>query len=212
MRELTALKNQTHQHLAQIDPGQSRRPLATPADLEAVAALAVPAAAPLRQAHLRQVRLLVARMQVAIAQIAELTAEIDQLSASWTAPLQTIVGVGSLTAGMLAAHLGGKTFRSDAALAMYAGVAPLDASSGEQNRHRLNRRGNRQLNAVLHRIALTQSRCCAKGKAYLAKKQAEGKTRKEAFRCLKRLLARVILTAWNQCTIPSLSEINGILT
>ena len=90
---------------------------------------------------------------------------------------------------------------------MYAGVAPLQASSGGHVRHRLNRTGNRRLNAVIHRIAVSQSRHSAQGRAYLAKKRAEGKTRQEAFRCLKRLLARVILGAWNQCCVPRLADL-----
>ena len=75
---------------------------------------------------------------------------------------------------------------------MHAGAAPLPASSGEHQRHRLNRSGNRQLNCALHRIAVTQGRCHPPARDYLARKQAEGKSRKEALRCLKRHLARVV--------------------
>ncbi len=81
-------------------------------------------------------------------------------------------------------------FSSDAKLAKLAGVAPLDASSGKQQRHRLNRKGNRQLNLALHRIAITQGRDYPPAKQYLARRQAEGKTPKEALRALKRHLAR----------------------
>jgi transposase len=87
---------------------------------------------------------------------------------------------------------GVERFADDAKLAMVAGVAPLDASSGRQRRHRLNRKGNRQLNLALHRIAVTQARVHAPARAFLAKKQAEGKSRREALRCLKRHLARVV--------------------
>jgi transposase len=75
---------------------------------------------------------------------------------------------------------------------MHAGVAPLDASSGRQQRHRLNRGGNRQLNLALHRIALTQARIHEPARAYLDRKRSEGKSAREALRCLKRHLARVI--------------------
>ena len=75
---------------------------------------------------------------------------------------------------------------------MFAGVAPLDASSGRQCRHRLNRFGTRQLNCVLHRIAVAQGRLHAAARAFLARKQAEGKTRREALRALKRHLVRTV--------------------
>jgi transposase len=83
-------------------------------------------------------------------------------------------------------------FQSEAQLAMLAGVAPLDASSGRQRRHRLNRRGNRQLNLALHRIAVNQARLHAPARAYLDRRRAEGKTWREALRCLKRHLARIV--------------------
>lgn len=83
-------------------------------------------------------------------------------------------------------------FRNDAQLAAFAGVSPLDASSGRQQRHRLNRTGNRQLNAALHIIALTQVRVHAPAREYVARRVAEGKTGREAMRALKRHLARVI--------------------
>ena len=83
-------------------------------------------------------------------------------------------------------------FKTDAQLARHSGVAPLEASSGKNRRHRLDRGGNRQLNAALYRIAITQSRYHPEARAYLERKQAEGKTRREAIRCLKRLLARTV--------------------
>ena len=83
-------------------------------------------------------------------------------------------------------------FPSDAQLARHAGVAPLDASSGKHQRHRLDRGGNRQLNCALHRIAITQGRVHPPARAYLERKQTEGKSRREAIRCLKRQLARTV--------------------
>ena len=83
-------------------------------------------------------------------------------------------------------------FASDAKLAKHTGSAPLPASSGQRQRHRLNRSGNRQLNCALHRIAITQARMHPPARAYLERKQAEGKSRREALRCLKRHLARTI--------------------
>ena len=83
-------------------------------------------------------------------------------------------------------------FQSDAQFACLAGVAPLDASSGQQRRHRLSRHGNRQLNSALHKIAIVQGRCDPRARAYLERKQAAGKSRLEALRALKRHLARVV--------------------
>jgi transposase len=66
-------------------------------------------------------------------------------------------------------------------------------------RHRLNRTGNRRLNAILHRIALTQARCSPAARAYLERRISEGKTRREAIRALKRFLARALWRQWQQC-------------
>ena len=108
------------------------------------------------------------------------------------AALTAIVGCGVLSAAtVLAAADGIGRFATEARFASHAGVAPLPASSGGRIRHRLNRHGNRQLNAALHRIAFTQARMHAPAKGYLERKRTEGKTRKEALRCLQRHLARV---------------------
>jgi transposase len=75
---------------------------------------------------------------------------------------------------------------------MHAGTAPLSASSGKRQRYRLNRSGNRQLNCALHRIAVVQGQHHPSVRACLLRKEAEGKSRREALRCLKRHLARTI--------------------
>jgi transposase len=80
--------------------------------------------------------------------------------------------------------------RSEASFAALAGTSPLDASSGRQQRHRLNRGGDRQLNRALHVIALTRIRCHAETRAYYGRLRERGKTKREAMRCLKRALAR----------------------
>jgi len=99
----------------------------------------------------------------------------------------------ALTAAKLLAEIGPiERFQTDAQLARHGGVAPLEASSGRVRRHRLDRGGNRQLNCALHRIAVTQARVHPAARAYLERKQTEGKSRREAIRCLKRQLARVV--------------------
>jgi len=100
-------------------------------------------------------------------------------------------GCGALIAAKLVGEIAGvQRFDSDAKLARIAGSAPVPASSGHSERHRLDRGGNRQLNCALHRLAVTKGRLDPDTAAYLARRQAEGKTRREALRCLKRHLAR----------------------
>ncbi len=100
-------------------------------------------------------------------------------------------GCGTLTAAKLVGEIAGiGRFATDAKLARTAGSAPIPASSGQTRRHRLDRGGNRQLNCALHRLAVSKARLDPETAAYLARKQAEGKTRREALRCLKRHLAR----------------------
>lgn len=123
----------------------------------------------------------------------ELEGELATLVAAEAPALLELPGCGVLTAAKLIGETAGaERFADDAKLAMHAGAAPLPASSGKRQRHRLNRSGNRQLNCALHRIAVTQGRHHPPARAYLARKQAEGKSRKEALRCLKRHLARTV--------------------
>src|SRR6476646_7683404 len=125
--------------------------------------------------------------------IDELNQELEQRTATVAPALLELPGCGAITAAKLLAEIGPiSSFKTDAQLARHSGVAPLEASSGKNQRHRLDRGGNRQLNAALYRIAITQSRYHAGARAYLERKPAEGKTRREAIRCLKRLLARTV--------------------
>jgi transposase len=102
-------------------------------------------------------------------------------------------GCGALTAAtFIARTAGAERFPTDGHFARQAGAAPIPASSGRRDRVRLNRGGDRQLNCALHRVAVTRARIDPATRAYLQRKQAEGKTRSEAFRCLKRHLARRI--------------------
>ncbi len=154
---------------------------------------------PLQQERAGAVRRLARRLQLVIEQAEELARRIERSAAMRFAPslsLTGIRGVSLLTAGALAGILGpGLRFESDAQLAAYAGVAPLDASSAERVRHRLDRGGNRRLNAIFYRIAITQARC-SEARAYLARRVAEGKTKREALRALKRFIIRAIWRRW----------------
>jgi len=100
---------------------------------------------------------------------------------------------GPLTAGKLIGEIAGaQRFANDAKLARAGGIAPIPISSGKTNRHRLDRGGNRQINTAIHRVAVTRARCHTETQAYMARKRAEGKTNRDAIRCLKRHLARRI--------------------
>jgi transposase len=149
-----------------------------------------------RQEQTVQVRIcrdLVRRIAELTRRERELERELGLLVAAVAPALLELAACGVLTAAKLVGEIGDSDrFSTDARLAMHAGAAPLPASSGNRQRHRLNRSGNRQLNCALHRIAVTQGRAHPPARAYLARKQAEGKTRKEALRCLKRHLARTI--------------------
>jgi transposase len=116
-------------------------------------------------------------------------------------------GCGVLTAAKLLGEIADVTrFTSDAKLARSSGTAPIPASSGRTQRHRLDRGGNRQLNCALHRLAITKGRLDPETAAYLTRRQAEGKTRREAIRCLKRYLARRVwhlLQPDPETTIPT---------
>jgi transposase len=125
--------------------------------------------------------------------IVDLDQELEQRTVETAPGLLELPGCAAVTAAKLLAEIGPiDRFKSDAQLARHSGVAPLEASSGRVQRHRLDRGGNRQVNAALYRIAITQARYHPGARAYLERKKAEGKSRREAIRCLKRQLVRVV--------------------
>jgi transposase len=148
-----------------------------------------------QSAQVRIARELVGRCRTLTRTILALDREL-QAAAAQTAPaLLALPGCGAVSAAKLLGEIGPiERFDTEAQLARHAGVAPLEASSGKHRRHRLDRGGNRQLNCALHRIAITQSRVHPPARAYLERKQSEGKSRREALRCLKRQLARTVYT------------------
>jgi transposase len=125
--------------------------------------------------------------------IKALETEIAALVGQLAPQLLAEPGCGPLTAAKLVGEIAGAgRFSSDAKLARAAGIAPIPASSGNTNRHRLDRGGNRQINAAIHRIAITRARCHPQTRAYLDRKRAQGKSTRDAIRCLKRHLTRRI--------------------
>ena len=136
-----------------------------------------------------------------LADIVELTARINALQrrlsglvATAAPSLVAMPGVGALTAAKIVGEAAGVgRFKSEAAFARHSGIAPIPVWSGNTHgRVRLTRSGNRQLNAAIHRIAITQIRLDGLGKAYYARKKSEGMSTPEALRCLKRRLSRVV--------------------
>ncbi|MEU4704772.1 IS110 family transposase [Nonomuraea dietziae] len=139
-------------------------------------------------------------MQRLARRIRDLTSEIhaadDELAAlvqHHMGRLLQMRGVGVITAAQCWVSWSGPgRFRNEAAFAALAGVSPIQASSGKNTRHRLNPHGDRALNRALHHIALTLQRWDPETRQYVAKRISDGKTRREATRCLKRYLARKI--------------------
>jgi transposase len=139
------------------------------------------------------------------AEIAELDALIAPLVAQINPALLALNGVGPDSAGQLLVTAGQNTerLRSDGAFAMLCGVAPIPASSGRTHRHRLNRGGDRQANAALYRVVLSRMRWDLRTRAYVERRTAEGLSKKDIIRCLKRLTAREVYYVLRQQTSTS---------
>ena len=201
--DATRLRNQLHALLLQLDPQYKEHlPMLKGADGWAVLVDYQAAdSRSLTQVRAAAVRRLAQRLQMALMQVEALAEQIESRSAAaGLGPLTSIHGIKLLTAGTLAGILGpGRRFTSDAQLAAYAGIAPLEASSAGHVRHRLNRGGNRRLNAVVHMIVVTQLGSWKPARDYMARRTSEGKTKREAMRALKRYVVRAIWQAWKLC-------------
>lgn len=145
-------------------------------------------------ATVQVLRSLGARWLAAKLEADQLEGHIRKLVVDYAPELLAVHGVGPDVAAVLLAVCGENANRltSEASLAHLAGTAPVPASSGKTNRHRLNRGGNRQGNAAFHRIVLVRMRSHPETRDYVAKTLARGKTKRDAMRLLKRYLAREI--------------------
>lgn len=211
--EATRLRNQIHALLMQLDPSY-KTSISNLKSKTGLAALEDYVASDLRPIQLERagaVRRLAQRLRLALAQARELADRIRALTTERFSSLTRICGVNLVAAGAIAGILGpGNRFRSDAQLAAYAGVAPLEASSAGVIRHRLNRGGNRRLNAAVYLIALSQLRHSPEAQAYIARRTADGKSKKEAIRALKRFIVRSLWRAWQDChTLGEASDSNA---
>jgi transposase len=152
-------------------------------------------------ARVRIARDELAQMRELSRSIDALETEIAQLVAQVAPQLLAEPGFGPLTAGKLIGEIAGaQRFANDAKLARAGGIAPIPVSSGKTDRHRLDRGGNRQINTAIHRIAVTRARCHPETRAYIERKRSEGKTNRDAIRCLKRHLTRRI---WHLLQTPT---------
>jgi transposase len=187
----TKVANRVHKELVVIHPGyeKSIRNLQRKPQLDRVVGLIEGD----RSVRAELIRRRISQLRAIDHEIAELNKQISKKLAESGSTLTSIPGVGPLVAARILGEVGEVSrVRSKAAFAQMAGAAPLPASSGVTKRHRLNRRGNRSLNFALHYMALAQYRSDPRARAYVERKREEGKSYKEAIRCLKRQLANVV--------------------
>lgn len=137
-------------------------------------------------------RSLARRHQQLTAEIADLDELLEPLVAAINPGLVAANGVGTDVAGQLLVTTGDNhdRLRSEAAFAMLCGAAPIPASSGKTNRHRLNRGGDRQANKALYRVVICRLRWDPRTRAYMERRTKDGMSKKEIIRCLKRYVAR----------------------
>jgi transposase len=127
------------------------------------------------------------------AKMKKATAELKAIVLARGSHLMDIRGVGPVVAARVLADVGDvHRFADRNRFASWTGTAPLDASSGEQNRHRLSRAGNRRMNHMIHIAAISQLRLDTDGQVYYRRKRAQGKKPLEAIRCLKRRISDAI--------------------
>ncbi len=192
--ERTRCINRLRWHLHELDPAWDPKPrsLTNYVQLDAVAArLAV-----LDGMVARVAAEIVAHVRALTVRERALTREIHKRVSSIAPTLLAIVGVGPLTAAKIVAEVADvRRFRSKDAFARHNGTAPLPVWSGNRERHRLSRTGNRQLNAAIHRIVITQARCHEDAVAYLKRRAERGDTPTEARRALKRRMSDVVYRA-----------------
>lgn len=186
--ERTRAQNRLRWHLHELDPGSE--PALRGLDRAVVLARLERDLATAPGTVGRIARELVGRIRDLTASINALEREITRLVADLAPSLLALTGCGPLTAAKLVGEAAGiGRFRSKAAFARHNGSAPLPVWSGNTERHRLSRTGNRQLNVALHRIAITQLQREGPGRTYVERRRAQGNTKTEAIRALRRRIS-----------------------
>jgi len=191
-QERTRVANRLHRLLRELVPGGAPRRFSLRTVRALVAGVAAVSAADVER--LRQAQELLGELERLDGQLRENLRRVEAAVRADGTRLTELPGVGPVVAARLLGHCGRiERFPSAAHFASYSGTAPLAASSGDLVRHRLSRRGDRKLNAALHVVAVTQMRLSqTAGYAYYWRRRSEGKTSREALRCLKRRLADVV--------------------
>jgi transposase len=151
------------------------------------------------------------RYQYLSEEIAKLDAQLCRLVAETAPELTSLPGVGTDHAATLLVVAGDNPQRlgSEASFASLCGVSPVEASSGKVVRHRLNRGGNRDANRALHLICVVRMRVDERTRAYVVRRTAEGKSRKEIMRCLKRYVAREVYRVLTSSVCLDGSSVDG---
>jgi transposase len=206
VRAETAVINQLHAVVVAAPAGVRER-LAGRSSGRLVAACArVRAHAEHERVLVQVLRRLSRRARSLARELAALDRELDQLVAALVPELLEECGVGPVCAAQLLVSSGDPVrMRSEASFAALAGTSPVDASSGRQRRHRLNRGGDRQLNRALHTIALARVRHHDETARYYQRLLDSGKSAREARRCIKRALARHFYRRLRE--LPQLQEL-----
>jgi transposase len=190
-RQRVQTVNRLQRLLSELTPGKAKK------DITALQAKAILASTRPRDLAGKTRRRLAAEQRTELVavekKIKALTKELNAMVIARGSTLMDLPGVGPVVAARILADVGDVArFADRNRFASWTGTAPLDASSGEQIRHRLSRAGNRKMNHMLHIAAATQVRLDTPGRAYFRRKLAEGKTRMEAMRCLKRRISDAV--------------------
>ncbi len=190
-RQRVQTVNRLHRLLAELIPGTGKKDITA---LQAKAKLASVRPRDLAGKTRRRIAAdELADMIVIEKKIKTLTKDLKVMVEASNTALTTLPGVGLIVAARVLAEVGDvRRFANRNRFASWTGTAPLEASSGEQVRHRLSRAGNRRMNHMLHIAATTQIRLDTPGRAYYRRKLAAGKTRMEAMRCLKRRISDAV--------------------
>jgi transposase len=189
--EHTRMTSQLHQLLLELIPGGAKK------DLSAAQAKALLAKVRPRdvagKTRRRVATELIADLERIYARKKAANKELKELVAATGTSLMDLHGIGPSGAARLLVEVGDITrFPDRDHFASWNGTAPIDASSGDQVRHRLSRAGNRQINRALHIMATVQLRNATEGRAYFDRRKADGKTSMEAMRALKRRLSNIV--------------------
>lgn len=193
--DLTGLRTQAvcrlHAQLAGLSPGGLSGRLSAGRATQMLASM--PESTGVVAERRRQAMALAADVGRLDSELVELKTRLNAAVAASNTTLTSINGVGPFVAALVLGHTGDVgRFASRHHFASYNATAPLEASSGPKTRHRLNPRGNRQLNHAIHVVAITQIRHDTSGRVYYLRKIEEGKTKKEALRALKRRISDAI--------------------